>query len=250
MNYSAALTDFFKSSKWVNNLLLGGVCLLIPIVGPIALIGWHGGALFGRSNYKDFHNYPEFEFSKFNLYLERGVWPFLVQLIISMVMIPLLWMLMAVPMFALIALAAAAEKNQAAAEASPLVLSGSMLFTFGGFALGIVLMALLVKPLMLRALLLQDLGAAFNLTFIKRFIALTWLEQVLCSLFLLIAGLCLMLIGMLAFCIGVYFMAGWLIFSTYHLDRQLYDLYLARGGEPLPVSPKLLVTPPASMIAP
>ena len=37
MNYSASVTDFFKSPKWGMNLLLGAVSILIPIV----IYTWH-----------------------------------------------------------------------------------------------------------------------------------------------------------------------------------------------------------------
>jgi hypothetical protein len=52
---------------------------------------------------------------------------------------------------------------------------------------------------------------------------------------------------MLVFCVGIYFAIGLLMFSAYHLDRQVYDLYLARGGEPVPVSPKLRDAPPVTV---
>ena len=45
--------------------------------------------------------------------------------------------------------------------------------------------------------------------------------------------------GVLVFCVGVYFAAVVIYFSWTHLNKQLYALYLSRGGEPVPLSPKL-----------
>ena len=42
-----------------------------------------------------------------------------------------------------------------------------------------------------------------------------------------------------ALCIGVYFALVIIYFCWMHLHKQLYALYLSRGGEPIPVSPKL-----------
>ncbi len=245
MNYSASLMDFFKSPKWLPNLLLSGVCMLIPIVGPLALMGWHIGALYGRKDDKDFVGYPEFNFSHFGTYIERGVWPFLVQMVVSLVLVPVMWLAMAVPMFSMIAFTAAGHtEGGLPPEPSPVLLIGMMVVILVGYAICITLMVLLSKPMMLRAMLTQDFGIAFNFGFIKRFIALTWKEQILATLFLMCTGIVLAPLGMLVFCVGIYFAIGLLMFSAYHLDRQVYDLYLVRGGEPVPVSPKLRDAPP------
>ena len=44
-------------------------------------------------------------------------------------------------------------------------------------------------------------------------------------------------VGALALCIGAYFATVIIYFSWMHLHKQLYRLYLSRGGEPIPVSP-------------
>ena len=246
MNYIASVTDFFKSPKWLPNLLLGGVCMLIPIVGPLVLMGWHIGALYGRSTPRDFAAYPDFDFSNFGKYLERGVWPFLVQLVVSLVLIPFMWVAMAAPMFFMLAFTSGGSgAGGPQVEPSGLVVAGMVTLMIVGYTIGITLMILLSKPLMLRAIITQDFGAAFDLGFVKRFIVLTWKEQVLATLFLMVAGMILVIAGMMALCVGMYFAIGLLAFCTYHLDRQIYDLYLARGGEPVPLSPKLSDVPPA-----
>ena len=44
---------------------------------------------------------------------------------------------------------------------------------------------------------------------------------------------------MVVFCVGIYFAIVLVYFSWTHLHKQLYTLYLSRGGEPVPLSPKL-----------
>ena len=39
MNYTAAISDFYKTPHWPRNLLFGAICVLLPIVGPIVLTG-------------------------------------------------------------------------------------------------------------------------------------------------------------------------------------------------------------------
>ena len=48
MNYAASIFDFFRSPKWMTNLLFGGLCVLIPVVGPLVLLGWLMSGFWGR----------------------------------------------------------------------------------------------------------------------------------------------------------------------------------------------------------
>ena len=49
-------------------------------------------------------------------------------------------------------------------------------------------------------------------------------------------------IGAIILCIGIYFATVPAYFCWVHLQKQLYRLYLSRGGEPVPVSPKRTAT--------
>jgi hypothetical protein len=98
---------------------------------------------------------------------------------------------------------------------------------------------LVLVPLKIRASLTQDFAKSFDLGFVKRFLALTWKEIVLSSLFVMVVGTLIILLGMVAFCVGMYFATVLVYFSWTHLHKQLYALYLSRGGEPVPLSPKL-----------
>jgi hypothetical protein len=103
---------------------------------------------------------------------------------------------------------------------------------------------LVLTPLTLRASITQDFGQAFNFAFVKRFIALMWKEILLSSLFLMVASMLLACVGAIIFCVGMIFATGPIYFCWIHLQKQLYALYLSRGGEPIPLSPKLRDYPP------
>jgi uncharacterized membrane protein len=114
-----------------------------------------------------------------------------------------------------------------------------------GELVGVALIMLVSKPLMIRAAMTQDFAKSFDWTFIKSFTAKTWMQQVVSVLFLFFAAIVLMLMGAVACGIGAYFTMSITLFAQWHLDRQLYELYLARGGEPVEVNPKINELPPA-----
>jgi hypothetical protein len=242
LNYSASITDFFKSPKWIMNLLLGGICMLIPLIGPMVVLGWLITGFWARQE-EGYVTFSDFDFSHFGKYLERGLWPFLVAFVVSMafsiVMVPLAWILM-VPVMLVGGLSSGDEANTSNCLGF-LAMVLMMLF----FAVMIFGLMLVLVPLKIRASLTQDFAKSFDVGFVKRFLALTWMEIVLSSLFVMITGTLLLCLGLVAFCIGVYFAIVLVYFSWTHLNKQLYTLYLSRGGEPVPLSPKLNDASPA-----
>lgn len=235
MNYIDSVSDFFKSPKWMMNLLLGGLCALIPIVGPIVLLGWLITGFWARQD-QSFETFPAFDFSHFGKYLERGLWPFLVSLVVGLLMVPLVWVVMIPAMF-VGGISAGHNRDLGCLGAFVLILMilFILLLVFG--------MMMLLAPLKLRAALTQDFGKAFDLGFVKRFVALTWKEIMLSNLFVMFASILFACVGLIVFCIGVYFASALTYFCWTHLYKQLYLLYLSRGGEPIPLSPKLTDAP-------
>ena len=240
MNYSISVTDFFKSPNWLMNLLLGGICLLLPIVGPMVVLGWLITGFWARQE-EGFVTFPDFDFSHFGKYLERGLWPFLVFLVVlmifSIVMVPSAWILM-IPAMLVGGLSSGAEANASCFGFFAMVLM--MVF----FTVMICAMMLVLVPLTIRASLTQNFVKSFDVGFVKRFLALTWMQIVLSSLFVMITGTLFVCLGMIVFCVGIYFAAVLVYFSWIHLQKQLYMLYLSGGGEPVPLSPKLSYASP------
>jgi hypothetical protein len=239
MNYIDSIRDFFLSPKWLTNLLLAGLCSLIPVVGPMVVLGWLLGGFWGRGTYQA-AAFPDFDFSRFGDYLTRGLWPMVVALVAGVVIAPVMWLICFVPLMGMGVLAGGHGRQ--GSEAAALVMVPLMV---GAVLVVTVVFGLLLKPLMLRAALLQDFPKAFDFGWALRFLKYTWLECVLATVFLWLASLALALVGLMALCVGIYFVSGPVYFAMAHLDRQLYLLFLERGGDALELSPKLREGPPA-----
>jgi Protein of unknown function (DUF4013) len=239
MNYNSSISDFFKSPKWGSNLMLGAVTILIPLVGPLALSGWHVSVFWARGNRDDPAGIPPYDFQNFGKYLERGVWPFLVGMVASLVFIPVM-MCLVLPLFLFTGVMGSRHGH------------GSEEVVIVALIVGIACLQILLSlayqiltmPLMVRATITQDFSSAFNLRFAKSFLSLTWKELLASMLFMLGVGLCLMILAVVTCYIGAIVAAPVVIFSWHHLQKQLYQFYLARGGEAVPLSPKLQDGPP------
>ncbi|HVF73336.1 MAG TPA: DUF4013 domain-containing protein [Chthoniobacterales bacterium] len=233
MNYTASVSDYFKIPKWAMNTLLAGVCVFIPFVGPIVIKGWLLTGFWGRQDERP-ETFPEFDFNNFGKYLERGLWPFLVTLVSSLVL-SLVLCVFIVPLIMLMTLVLP-QGNSAESSCAGIALFALTLFVY---VIVVVTLMILLTPLTLRASITQEFGAAFDFAFVKRFLALTWKETILASLFQLCASFLLVAAGALLLCVGMYFATVPAYFCWVHLHKQLYRLYLSRGGEPVPLSPKL-----------
>ncbi len=240
MNYSASITDFFKSPKWGMNMLLGGVCMIIPVIGPLVLGGWHITCLWARGNESDPRKLPDFDFQFFAKYLERGLWPFLVSMVASMVLVPVLLVLAFIPLL-LAGFPFEGSGRPLSVGFVPLI----FMAMFGIYLIFLFGFNLILTPLVLRSTILQTFAASFDFGFIKDFISKTWLEMTLAMLFMLGVGLIVMILAVITCYIGGIFAAPVAIFAWHHLQKQIYRIYLNRGGEALAVSPKLCDLPPA-----
>jgi hypothetical protein len=233
MNYTASISDYFRSPKWMMNTLLAGVCVFIPLVGQIVVKGWMLTGFWGRDDERP-ETFPDFDFNNFGKYLERGLWPFLVSLVSSVVItVPAFGIMFPATMF-MGALAPNNHSSGGGCAAALIVIVLMVLYLVLVLGLMVVL-----TPLILRASIMQDFVPAFNFAFVKRFIALTWKEMILATVFQFAIGMAFGVLGALMLCIGMYFAMVPVYYAWVHLHKQLYRLYLSRGGEPIPVSPKL-----------
>lgn len=238
MNHQSSISDFFKSPKWGMNLLLGALCMLIPMIGPMILHGWHITGFWARRDDADPAKFPPFDFQFFGKYLERGLWPFLVAMVASLVLIPVCMILIGGPM---ILMGMLGGHDSHAQQGFPIV----FLLAFGIYLAVLALFSFILTPLVLRASITQDFGASFSLKFIRDFIALVWKEQVVSMLFMFAVYLVLMVLTVVTCYIGGMLLFPVVLYAWHHLQKQLYQLYLARGGEPVPPSPKLQDGPPS-----
>lgn len=229
IDFGAALTDLFKTEKKWMTLLLLSVCVLIPFVGQMVAMGYlyrrYAGERAGIPA-------ADFDFSDFGEHLQAGLWPFLSGLVASLVAMPVLLLSM-LPMFL-----------------GPLVAPDNEVVVVLGFAVGMILhlvayalMILFATPIQLRSGLMMDFKAGFSKAFIFDFVRKVGLSYLLWMVLLSLILVPLALVGYLALFIGVYVVVAWAQVVAMHLLFQHYDLYVARGGAPIPVHPALLKVP-------
>lgn len=236
MAYFRSYQFIMDSPEWMTNVMWGFLCLfstaLIPVIGHLVFLGylWECTETLHRTSGQ---RYPNFTLNQFVYYLQRSLWPFLVNLVAA---IPVTFVMMIIVLAGIFALGLLA---QAAGDFGPAIVAiGTLMLVLVMMVLTIG-MVLVLTPLMIRAGLSQDFGMAFNFPWIKDFIRKVWLELLLATLFLMVTAIPLMFAGLLAFCIGMFATQAAVMLAQAHIQYQLYDLYLARGGEPI-----LLKTPP------
>jgi hypothetical protein len=189
--------------------------------------------------------YPDFDFNRFSEYLGRGIWPLLIGFIFVFPLLILIYGGMVAVVFA-----AAAAGAAGGDELGPVL---AVVVGLLGFVMLIAILmgiGLLVTPMVLRAGLQQDFGGAFDFGWAFDFVKKTWVEMVLCSLFMQLTGMLLHMLGFLALCIGVYVASAVVMMAHGYFLYQLYSLYLSRGGTPIPLKPQYPAAPPGYMPPP
>jgi hypothetical protein len=231
MNYFQSYRFLFTSPKWAQNLLICTLGQLVPILGEIVVAGYHFDIIEGM-HLRGETVYPDFDFNRFLSYLLRGLWVWLVQLILTVPVALAATLLGALQIIPLVI-----YNQDPNALVVVLIVSAVVWVLFGLFC-GLVV-ALLHVPMSLRAGLAQELGAAFSWEFIRDFIRRTWWEIILANLFLGMTGTLVVALGTLVFLIGAYPASALVEFSQAHLYHQLYELYLKRGGMAIPLKRSL-----------
>jgi hypothetical protein len=163
--------------------------------------------------------HPSFDFGRFGDYLQRGVWPFVYQLLVSVLMGVLI-------LGCVLAGAAAGGVTQ-----EPLIglAAGALLAMPVGLGTPAVLW-----PMELHAQLSSRFAPIEAFGFATRFLGRVWGQLLVsvvvfyvCSFFLGLGGFACLLIGIYP-AVVIQFMA------QQHLMTQLYVLYLDDGGDPIP----------------
>jgi hypothetical protein len=231
IRYLHAYAHVFDNPNWAMNITSATICQLIPGVGYMLAYG------YVYENIEALHRkprwtYPDFEFGRFGEYLARGVWPGLIVMVLAFVLYPVLWVAMyAVAILIAVAAMAAGE------DYGGLTLSISIPVLLLTFAVAALLFVLLLRPMLLRAGLSQNIGEAFRVSWIWDFVRRVWVELLLTTLFAQVTFVVLGTLGTLLCIIGFYPALTLWLMATANLDYQLYQLYLSRGGRPIPLKP-------------
>jgi len=229
LDYWRPIGFVFDSPNWALNCLLIGVCQLIPIVGPIVMLGYQYEIVIALLR-QPAAGCPDFDFNRFGDYLRRGLMPFLFSLIFAFLLMFVVWLVMIGGMMLAAGLAQGGSEETAAA------IMGSF---FGVFILGMIVisigMQMFIMPLALRAGLTKDFNAGMKLGYAFQFIGNNWAQMIVFSLVMSLAAIVAVSIGMLLLCIGQYFTISIVIIAQGHVMAQLYRLNCTRGGEVIPI---------------
>ena len=236
MKYWRAYAYFFDSPKWGMNLLLGAVCTLIPVLGGIVFSGYGYEAVEAMHRRGKDDHYPDFDFNRFVKYLVRGCWPFIWQLIVSVPVFFVVWVLYFIFAMIFIGTVDTHEHGPPAAV---------FLFFAFFFALALALalvVSVVLSPLLLRSGLSQELGFDQAIPFLQDFLKRVGKEVVLAQLFLIGTAIVIVPIAELMCILPVFPAIVIVQMAHFHLLYQLYGLYLQRGGTPVPLP--LEIVPP------
>ena len=253
LDYMRAYNYIFENPNWLTTVLMMGLACLtavipgVSIILQLVIIGYQFETIDWLLKTQG-RQYPNFEFGRLGDYLGRGLWPFLVNLVTSIVLVPVLYIGGIVG-----ALVVAGVASGAGEELGPIL----------GFILGaivlVVFLAILIfttfylAAMMLRSGLAQDFGSAFQFAWLQDFVRRMWLDMLLAGLFLVATGVALYVLGLLALCIGLFIVIPLIILASAHLLYQLYVVYLSRGGRPVagtmtysqpPMPPRMGPMPP------
>ncbi|EDM81519.1 hypothetical protein PPSIR1_40050 [Plesiocystis pacifica SIR-1] len=208
------------------NLLIALVLMMIPIVGPIALMGWLSD-IHRRLARRESPAVERIGFDDPMEPLRAGLVPFVAQMVASMVIsLPATALTLAV----VFPLAALDDPGAAVLIVFGLAFTLLMVVAF-------IFGALIMNPVMIIAELTGSFSKTFDLDLVWRMGKATWLPALLASLVFMALAMVLMMLGVVAFFVGIYIAAMMLQFASAHLRWQIYELWLAQGGEALDIEP-------------
>jgi hypothetical protein len=236
IQYLDSLRYVFSHPEWLKNFLIFAVFTLIPVLNTVLLCGYLYEIVEHRHR-RLAGPYPLFQVRRFAAYMTRGIWCFFLSNIVGVIIAPMIQVLTQGTMFGSMAAIQSGDWGAvAAAVVIPLVIIGFLLFLLG--------LQVLITPFMLRGGLSQDFGLMMNFRWIGHYLQTMWLETILVCLFVLFSTLAMMVVGCPLLCVGLVAAIAFSTMVQAHLHCQLYELYLARGGEPIPLRPLVADVPP------
>jgi hypothetical protein len=228
IEYLTAFRYVFTHPEWMKNLLLFAIFTLIPVLNTALIYGY----LFETTEH--LHRrlagpYPLFQIRRFAIYMTRGIWCYLLGNILGVILLPVVQILTQGTTFGTMAVVGSRDQTAiiVAAVVVPMILTGIFLFLLALFVV--------FTPLLMRAGLTQDFALTFNFRWIGDFLRKMWIDTLLVNVFLMLSMLVLMPIGCAFFCYGFLVAMAFITLASAHLNWQLYELYLSRGGEPIPL---------------
>jgi hypothetical protein len=231
IEFFRALKFIFSQERAWNNILMLTVLLFIPVVGQITMYGWHC-EIIQRLERRHPKPIPDFNFSDFTHYLSRGVTPFVTQMILTMPFSIVFGVLGGGAGMAVAIASRSASRTPGEPPWAMLSIYGAvmMLATLSGPFIAILMNAGLV-----RAELTEELGKTLSFSGLMGYVRRTWMTTLLSSFVYGLIASVVIILGLCCCYFGVFPAAVIVGTGLVHLRFQIYQKYLARGGEPIPV---------------
>ncbi len=248
-----AFTCLFKQQGWVKTAALGALFMFIPMVGPIAFQGYTTRLLKHLVVTGDDMNLPRLD--GFGELMGIGMMPFVLGMIWTFPLIFVVYFLMGLAGLAVVVVMMGSAALLNAMGLSPDVTAAvTMALTILASIVAVILLyvAVILLSYPLQAIntfveLTGKLEYAWKFSFLRDYLRLLGPEyrrgfvgmmignMLLVTLVLLVSLITLGIgylpaLMALVVCMGV---------AGSHLRSQLYRIYLARGGEPVPMDPRM-----------
>jgi hypothetical protein len=112
---------------------------------------------------------------------------------------------------------------------------GASFLTYFGF---MIFFGMLVTSTLIRAELTEDIGQSLDFRKIWAYVRATWKDVLISQLVFIPFAFAAVLGGMLMLFVGIYAAIIVIMVASLHLRWQVYERYLSRGGEAIPVQAK------------
>lgn len=226
MDYSEAFHYAMTHPNWIVNCLLLGLVHIIPVVGgvlgPWILLGYV---------YGDYEHYlrtgqagpSEVKIEKFMDYLQRGIMPFLAALLCG-IGVGLVGMIPTIPIVLSVIFL---MKDNEGLGIAVLIVGVLMIIALN------ILLSMLITPIVFRVGLGGKFEDVFNFGWAMSMVKRVWPQMIMAALASFGASMVLGMLGALICFVGVIPVAGFLGYFNFQLQRQLYEIFVTQGGEPI-----------------
>jgi hypothetical protein len=222
MNYMRGFQFIKDRPNWMQNVLLGAVCMLIPIIGQIVFVGYMFEVIDALHKDPEHKDYPDFDFNRFTEYLGRGIWPWLAEFLFGLIIAIPLTIIGAVIMIGFFAIA----------REPWAILVGELLAFLVIIPLAVLLGVFVWGP-EFHAGMTRQFQFGPMIEFGKAFFRLMKKEMMMTALFLVGATFVAMILVIVTCYIAAFFVGPVFMYAKHHWLFQMYELYLQRGGTPL-----------------
>jgi hypothetical protein len=238
LDFTWAFSFPFSMPNALLTLLIGAAAQFVPIVGPMTFLGYAYDTIERLHLGRDAASL-DFDFNRLGQYLMRGLWVFLVALIGGFVFVPVMLVAMYAPLIIGGIIAASVG-----GDAGAVIMIVAFIVMFVLFFAAQTALLTLISPLMLRAGLTQDFAQAIDIGFLRDYLGRVFWQAVGVQVVMLFISPIFMLAGFFVLCVGAYLAVAAVMLMQAHLQWQLYEIYLARGGEKIGLKPESPAMPP------